>query len=183
MLVSRGEQEQAEQVLTESRRVFRSLGFLPLALFAETQLARLELEWGDPARALAILERVVEESSGVAYAADGLDAKVWFAHAHARAGSPEIGLAALDDAVAAAGEEATQYAAATGRARAACLTALGRRDEAAACLESALESALQQGLLYEQMLIRTARLELGSAEGPEELRERDRLAQLLGLAE
>ncbi len=63
VLVSRGDYGQAEQVLTEARRMLRSSGFLPLALFAETQLARMVLERGDGVGALAVLERIVEEAA------------------------------------------------------------------------------------------------------------------------
>ena len=65
--------------------------------------------------------------------------------------------------------------------RAVSLAALGRRDESRACLERALDAALEQSLLYEQLLARRALAELGDA-GEEELRETRRLAQLLGLA-
>jgi tetratricopeptide (TPR) repeat protein len=183
VLISAGEYEQAEQALTEARRVGRSMGFLPLALWTETQLGRLELERGDAERALSLLERVLDECSQVTYAAVVLEASVWFAHAHARAGSPATGLKALEEAVEGAGAEAVQVSAAVDRARAACFAALGQTDSAREMLDRALEAALDQDFLYEQLLVRRARLELGvGADVEEELRERDRLAQLLRLA-
>jgi class 3 adenylate cyclase/tetratricopeptide (TPR) repeat protein len=182
LLVSRGDYDEASVVLVEARRILRSLGFLPMALFAETQLARLQLEHGDAALALTQLEAVATEAAQVSYVAISLDAALWFAHAHAAAGSPDVGLSALDAAVVAAGEEAQQLSTNVDRARAACLVGLGRGDEARATLERALAAADERGLLYEQFLARQALLELGDVSGSaEELRERDRLAQLLGL--
>ncbi len=112
-----------------------------------------------------------------------LEAGVYLAHAHARAGSPAAGLAALDAAVAAASDEASLYASAVERARAACLVALDRDEEARELLDRSLAAAEKQGLLYEELLARRARFELGGegADADEELREIDRLAQLLGV--
>jgi hypothetical protein len=56
--------------------------------------------------------------------------------------------------------------------------------EARINLDSAVEAALAQGLLYEELLARRARARLREpgVEAEEELREIDRLAQLLELA-
>jgi hypothetical protein len=71
------------------------------------------------------------------------------------------------------------------RVRGALLAALGRLDEASECLEGALAGARRQSLLYEQLLTLRGRSELARARGHEpsreELREADRLAQLLGI--
>ncbi len=183
LLIGKSELDEAERLLTDSRRVLRASTFRALALFAEIQLARCALERGDAAGAVGSLETVAAEAATVGYAAIVLEAGVYLAHAHARAGSPAAGLAALDAAVAAASDEASLYAAAVERARAACLVALDRDEEARELLDRALAAAERQGLLYEQLLARQARFELGDpgAEADEELREIDRLAQLLGV--
>jgi hypothetical protein len=76
------------------------------------------------------------------------------------------------------------HAAAIERARAACLSALCRSEEARVCLDKALGVAKSQGLLYEEMLIRRDRSRLAEPglEADEELREAERIAQLLGIA-
>jgi class 3 adenylate cyclase/tetratricopeptide (TPR) repeat protein len=182
VLVSRGDYEQAEPVLIEARRTLRSAGFLPLALFAETQLARIALERGEGVAALETLRRVVDEAAATSYAGIVLDAKLWLAQAHAAAGSPEAGLAIVEEAIAEAGEEAEQFAPAADRARAACLAALGRRHEARECLRRALATAEERKLLAEQLLIVRALIGLdGAAAGAEELGERDRLEAILGV--
>ena len=107
-----------------------------------------------------MLERIVAEATGVGFAALLLEAGIYLAHAHAQAGSPGAGLEVLDSTVIAAGEDAALYAAALARARAACVAALGRRAEALEWLARALKAAEEQGLLYEQLLARRARVRL-----------------------
>ena len=183
LLIGKGELDEAERLLTDSRRVLRASTFRALALFAEIQLGRCALERGDAAAAVGSLETVAAEAATVGYAAIVLEAGVYLAHAHARAGSPAAGIAALDAAVAAASDEASLYAAAVDRARAACLVAFDHVEEARELLDRALAAGESQGLLYEQLLARQARSKLGDAAGDadEELREIDRLAQLLGV--
>lgn len=183
LLIGRGELAEAEELLVGARRVLRSSGFAVFALFAEIQLARCALDRGDAGAARPALEAIIEEATRVGYAAITLEAGTYVAHALAREGSPQKGLDALAAAVTAAGSEAAMYGAAIERARAGCLVALGRPEDALAALERALASALEQGLLYEQLLVRRARVALtgpGEAE-PEEMREIERLAHLLGI--
>ena len=184
--MSRGDLDEAERVLTDARRVLRSSGFTPFALFAETQLARCALERGEAPEALASLSRIVEEAGGLGHAGIVLEITVYFAQAQALAGDAAAGLEALDAASVAAGEEAALLSVPVDRVRAACLLSLGRSDEAAACLDRALVAAERQGLLYEQLLVHRARRVLRGERDPEEaseeLREATRLAQLLGVA-
>jgi tetratricopeptide (TPR) repeat protein len=184
LLVSQGRYEEAEPVLRDARRVLRSAGFTPFAIFAEIQLARSALNRGEAQDALESLTRIGAEAASVDYAALVLEAGIYLAHAQAQAGAPEVGLEVLDAAVVAAGDDAALYAAAVDRARAACLVALDRLPEACEQLDRALEAARAQGLLYEELLVRRARVLLREpgAEAEEELRETDRLAQLLDLA-
>jgi tetratricopeptide (TPR) repeat protein len=182
LLVSRGELDEAEQLLGNARRVLRASGMTAFALFAEMQLARCELERGEAAKALELLESLVDAAQTVGHSLIVLELNVWLAHAHALAGSPQIGLDTLDTAAAAAGDEAVLHAAPVDRARAACLLALARPLEARTCLERALEAARAQGLVYEELLARRALADLAEGVTREELREHDRLAQLLRIA-
>jgi class 3 adenylate cyclase len=183
LLIGRGELDEAEELLIDARRVLRSSDFAVFALFAEIQLARCALERGDAETARPALEAIVAEATKVGYAAITLEAGTYLAQALAREGAAQEGLDALAAAVTTAGSEAAMYGAAIERARAACLVALGRSADALVALETALASALEQGLLYEQLLIRRARVELTDPAQvqPEELREIKRLAQLPGI--
>jgi len=178
--ISRGRPDEAQQLLTESRRVLRSSGFAPYAIFADIQLARCALERGDAQESLGILDRIGPEAVEVGYAALVLEIAAYSAQSHARAGSPETGLEQLDATIA-TGDEAALYAAAIERARAACLAALGRNGDARERLDRALEAARGQGQLFEQLLARRARVALEGGD-EEELREIERLAQLLGIS-
>ncbi len=185
VLVSRGELDKAETVLTEARRALRAAGFTPHALFAETQRARIALERGRVAEALAGLEVIVAEAATTGHPIIALETVVHLAHAHVVAGSPEAGFAALDEAVGSASEVVALLAVPVDRARAECLAALGRLDEAATYLESALAGAVRQRLLYEQLLIRRAADQLARERGEEpsveDVQEVERLLNILGL--
>ena len=182
VLIGRGQLDEAEHLLTDARRVLRSSSFAVFALFAEIQLARCALARGDAAEARTSLEQLAVEAEAVGYAAIRLEAGIYLAHACAQTVSPRQGLDALDAALSAAGADAALYEAAVERARAACLATLDDREGALACLERALDRAMRQGLLYEQLLTRRARLTLTEGRvGGEELREVGRLAQLLGV--
>ena len=86
---------------------------------------------------------------------------------------------------AAAGEEAALLSVMVDRIRGLYLIALDRMEEADASLALALSAAMQQGMLYEQLLVRQARRDvadrLGRCTSAEELGEIDRLLQLLRL--
>ena len=186
VLVTRGELDAAETILTDARRALRAAGLTPYALFAETQLARAKLERGDAAESLLSLARIVDEAEGIGHAGIVLEIAVYFAHAATVAGQPERGLGVLNEAARAAGEEAVMLSVPVDRVRGMALVALGRVDEAAACFERALVGARKQSLLYEQSLVLreqavSARL-LGAEPSAEESSEADRLARLLGIS-
>ncbi|MGZ4315726.1 MAG: AAA family ATPase [Gaiellaceae bacterium] len=184
LLVGRGQLDEAERVLTEARRVLRAMGATPWVLFVETQLARCALERGDVDKAAEALGRIIEDARGVGYAASVLEMTVYYAQAEAMAGRADAGLAAIEQAAAAAGDEAALYVAPLERARSVCLRLLGRDDESRACLDAALAVAEAQGQPYEQLLARSSRAGvMVGMEKDEELREVLRLAQLLGITD
>jgi tetratricopeptide (TPR) repeat protein len=185
VFVNRRAFEEAASVLRDARRVLRATGVIPFALLAEAQLARIDLEQGRPAEALASLTQVLDEMIDVDQAGFALEVGIHFASAAGAAGQPARGLERLDELAEKAGEEAGQAAVQVARVRGALLAALGRLDEAWECLEAALAGSRRQSLLYEQLLTLRQRSELARARGleqsREELREAHRLAQLLGI--
>jgi ATP/maltotriose-dependent transcriptional regulator MalT len=182
LLVGRGQLDEAERLLTEARRVLRAVDATPWVLFVETQLARCALERSDIDGATQSLGRIIEEARGVGYTASVLEMTVYYAQAEAMAGRAEAGLAALEGAAAAAGDEAALYAVPLDRARSVCLRVLGREGDSRTCLDAALAAAQAQGQLYEQLLARSSRAGVMTGmEKDEELREVLRLAQLLGI--
>ena len=186
VLVSLERFDEAEAVLTDARRVLRASGEVPFALFTETQLARALLGRGRSQEAFEALGEILAEAEGLEHAGIALEIAVYYASAATAAGKPEVALAQLDRAAAGAGGEVALFAAPVNRARAEALAALGRLDEAEACLELALTEARRQALLYHELLILRARAALASLLGREtdgeELREATRLARLLGLS-
>jgi tetratricopeptide (TPR) repeat protein len=182
LLISLGRLDEATRVLTDARRVLRSSGFTPFALFAETQLARCTLERGETDAAVAALRAIVDEAAGMGHAGIVLEITLYYAQAQARAGNGAEGLDALNAAAFTAGEDAVFLAAPLERSRAACLAAMGRAADAREFLERGLRAAEEQGLVYEQLLARRDLLALaGELPRDEELRETERLAQQLGL--
>ena len=185
VLVSLGRLDEAEAVLTDARRILRASGEAPFALFAETQLARAVLARGRPRDAFDMLRKILQEAEQLEHAAASLEIAVNFASAATAAGEPELALAELERAAGRAGDEVALFAAPVNRVRGEALAALGRLDEAEACLERALAEARRQALLYHELLIIRERAALRSLRGTEpdleELREAGRLAQLLGV--
>lgn len=179
LLISRGQLGEAEQILAEARRVLTSSGYAAFALFAELQLARCALERGEVDDALRSLRRVRREAAGVGYEALLLEIDVQLAVALARAGSAAEGLELLDRVAPGEAGEARLYVAPAERARATCLLALGRDGEAEATLTTALAAAEEQGLLYEQLLVRRLRARLRPRD--DDLLEAERLARRLGV--
>ena len=139
-----------------------------------------------PTRECRALELLVEEAHGIGHAGIALEITIYYAEAMIAASDPSTALDVLEAADSGSmSDEAALLAVPLARVRASCLMALGRDEEARACLGEALAGAERQGLLYEQLRLRQANVELAGRTGievePEELLEITRLRQLLGL--
>ena len=187
VLVNRGSLDEAEEVLRDARRVLRAAGLTPDALLAETHLARIPLAQGRSTEALDLLGRILEEADATEQANVVVEVAVHFATAASVAGAASDGLRVLQEAAQVAGDEASQWEVSLERVRGSLLTALGRFDEAQASLDRALGGARLHSLPYEEFLTLRERARLAQASGAqpseEELREADRLAQLLKLSD
>ena len=79
LLISRGRFDEAEPVLKEAIRTLRASEAIDGALFAETQLGRLELERGEFDRAIELLEAARNESIEQGQTVNGLEAALYVA--------------------------------------------------------------------------------------------------------
>jgi len=158
---------------------------IPFALLAETQLARISLARGEADNALESLTHTYTEMEQIGQAGFVLTVAIHLAEAANAAGEASRGLSVLDESARRAGSEAVVQAASVDRMRGALLATLGRIDEARDRLDRALALAREQSLVYEELLVLRQRAELAESSGRdpdrEELRESERLAQLLGI--
>ncbi|MGA8038843.1 MAG: adenylate/guanylate cyclase domain-containing protein [Acidimicrobiia bacterium] len=154
VLVSMGRFDEAEAVLREARRVLRAQKDVLFALFAETQLGRLAMERGALDIAISSLTKIVDDAitSGQSFIA--VDTSVHLAEAHVRNGDPETAHQVITVAQQLAGEDAALYEVPLERVRAAALLRQGRLVEAAERARRMLDSAKQQGLVYEEALLK-----------------------------
>jgi class 3 adenylate cyclase/tetratricopeptide (TPR) repeat protein len=153
VLISRGKLDEAEVVLHEARRVLRGQNVVSFALFAETQLGRLNMESGNHEAAVAALTAVIDEAKRLGQDFIAVDASVHLADALTRAGEPVRALEVIEDARQLAGEDAPLYEVPLERLRAATLLGMGRPEAALSHIEPALASARQQRLVYEEALL------------------------------
>ncbi len=185
LLVSQGALDEAEAVLADARRRLRASGFADAAIFADVQIGRLLLARRSSAEALDVLQRAVDEAGALGHPKLAQLVSIELGAALLRAGDPESALAVLDAAERAAGDEAMDLKVPLGLARGSALMAVGRYDEAAGDLSTALVLARRQRLLYEEAQLLEARAELArltrSAPDEEELQEARRLLQLLSV--
>ena len=186
LLVSRGMLEEADRVLSGARTALRSSGVAIGGIVADLQIARLEIARGNPQAAVEICVAAIEEARTGGFSDLVLEGAIHLASAHVAAGEPGQALDVLDESADLAVDEDRAYLRAPyARAKAAALMALERVDETAALLEDALNEARGQHLAYEEFLALTARSDLAERQGTEnaeELREAQRLQQLLGIS-
>ncbi len=187
VLISRGRLAEAEEVLTEAKGVLRANKYLRFALFAETQLGRLSLERGDLVEAISALKAVVAEATSQNQTLIAVDAAVHLAEAYVRSNDPEAALNVVAEAQQLAGDDAALFEIPLGRVQARALLTLGRREEAAAHIATALAGARQQGLIFEQALLLLIQAELAVSQDPDSvgdaLGEAERLLKGLGVQE
>jgi tetratricopeptide (TPR) repeat protein len=172
VLISRGSLDEAEAVLQEARRVLRGHDYVSFALFAETQLARLMMERGQNSAAIAALTGIIDEAKQTGQPYFGVDAALHLADALTRSGEPGSALEVIGTAQELAGEDAELYSVPLERLRAAALIALARPDEALGHLESALASAREQRLVYEEAQILMLEAAIGAGDGASDQAQR-----------
>ena len=165
LLVSRGAFEEAEAMLREATRVLSAARALDDLLFAEIQMGRLYVERGDPDLAVDHLVAIRREAAALGQTGFAFEAAMHLASAWVLTGRHETALQTLDDALAEVGTVDAVYLSNFERVRGATLAGSGRLDEARAAIDAGLASAQDQGLIYEEGLLRLAAIELDRVEG------------------
>ncbi len=145
VLISRGALDEAEAVLLEARRALRGLQMRAAAVFAEIQLGRLAIARGRVDDAVSALSALRDEAGSIEYAFLVVESSVHLASALVLSGRPAEALSVLGDAERVAGDEAMQLAVPIGRVRAEALVGLGRSTEAAATINTSLDSRTGAG--------------------------------------
>jgi class 3 adenylate cyclase/tetratricopeptide (TPR) repeat protein len=172
MLANQGHLDRADEELTAAVRVMAASGFTEGAAHGEMQLARIRLARGDVEGAAELADRARHTFVERRQASSALQAAVVRAGADVRAGRPTDALTLLDQAVAAAGREATSAAPSVAHVRARALLALDRADEAEAEVARGLEAAHRQEMPYEEAVLRWLAAELPGRSPAEQASER-----------
>ena len=165
MLVRRGELDEAMPILREAVRIMRSSGFADGAAYAEIQIGRLLVCRGAFSEADVLLERTGAEMRQLGTATSALEAACVRAEAKAFLGQSRESQELLESAVDAAGDAARAYGAQIAIARTQALAAAAQAEEALATVETGLESARRDGMPYEEALLMSYRIELGTRKG------------------
>jgi class 3 adenylate cyclase/tetratricopeptide (TPR) repeat protein len=153
VLVSQGRLDAAEDVLVPSVRVLRAHGLVDAAIFAEIQLARLQLLRGD-AGAMERLSALRGEAIRTGQVQSAIEAAILIAHGLVIAGMSEEALDTLAETERGSGDDAELYGSMIARTRAQALGALGRTGEARDAVAAGLTQAREQGLAFEVAQLR-----------------------------
>ncbi|HEU4758303.1 MAG TPA: AAA family ATPase [Agromyces sp.] len=151
--ISQGRLEEAETVLVPSVRVLRAHGLVDAAIFAEIQLARLQLLRGDVG-AMDRLSALRAEAIRTGQVQSAIEAAILVAHGLVIAGLPEQALDTLAETERRSGGDAELYGSMIARTRAQALAALGRTEDARDAVEAGLAQAREQGLAFEVAQLR-----------------------------
>ncbi|MGR0319509.1 adenylate/guanylate cyclase domain-containing protein [Agromyces sp. ZXT2-3] len=153
VLVSQRRFAEAEPVLVSAVRVLRAHGRVDAAIFAEIQLARLRLLRCDD----GALENLVElhaEATRTGQVQSAIEAAILIAYGLVMEDRPLEALDLLDRTEEGAGDEAEVYGSSLARTRAQALAAVGRIAEAREAVGVGLATAREQGLMYEEAMLR-----------------------------
>lgn len=185
LLVSQGKLTEAEPILADAVRTLRAAGDRDNAVNGELQRARLLAAGGDREAARDLFGQVVDEALELGQIQFAYEATIYLAELKVAAGESEEALADLVRATARVGEEAEFYEPKRARVAALAHVELGSPDDAWAELANGLQAAEAMGLLYDEALIRSTRLELmerwGLATDPADGEAASRLLARLGV--
>jgi tetratricopeptide (TPR) repeat protein len=185
VLVSLDRLADATDVLTEARRVLRAHDLADFAIFADAQLARVDIKRGRHEEAVTTLEALTEEAFDVGHTGIALDATVHLADALIGAGRIEAALQVIENGQRLGGGDAAYFEVPLTRLKAAATSRLGDLERAAALADQALEAAREQDLPYEEALTLLVRADIAGLAGAEanagDVQEAERLLHILGV--
>jgi class 3 adenylate cyclase/tetratricopeptide (TPR) repeat protein len=183
VLVSLGRLSEAVEVLNDSRRLLRAHDLGDFAIFADAQLARVDIEKGNPDDAAATLTRLAEEAFEIGHTGIALDATVHLASALLSAGRAADAASAIEAGERLGGGDAIYFEVPLTRLKALAFARLGDVDEATRLIDRAVDGAREQQLSYEEALALKTRAEISRIAGIEpdrgDVEEADRLLHVL----
>jgi predicted ATPase/class 3 adenylate cyclase len=160
LLVNQGRLDEAEPVLRHAARALRASGYVSGAAFAEMHLGRLLTARGDLTAAEHMLSNVRDQLVTLGRLASAMETALYLAECRVLDGRAEDALLTIELAARLVKDDVSILDATRGRITAAALFAIGRTDQAAAELLSAIDTARRRGLAYELALLLLAAAEM-----------------------
>src|SRR5690606_2458561 len=160
LLVSQRKLDEAAPILEESIRTLRAAGDRDNAVNAELQQARRLAAGGDDEGARVLLRQVVDEALELGQIQFAYEATLYLAELKVAAGHATEAMEDLRRATARVGDEAEFFEPKRARVAALAYAALNQAHEALEEIASGLEAADAMGLLYDEALLRSTRLDL-----------------------
>ncbi len=165
LLLSRGEVDEAERLLLGAVRVLRASGMDWETAYGEMLLARVHLARGELDDAERLVTAAIDAFTSIGTRMTAFEASLVHCEIASAGGEFDRALAILAAAEEAAkGEEGPLHARACYQ-RATALLGLGRRKECAEVVAAGLDSAREQGMVFEEALLLRTGAELAIVEG------------------
>ena len=174
VLLSRGDVDEAESVLQDAVRVLRASGMEWEAAYGGMLLARCRLARADLDGAEADVIRALDTFTRLDTRMTALEASLVRAEIASARGDYVAALTIIDEAEAAAGEEAGPLGARCALQRVVALIGLGRPERALAVLEPGLAEARDAGMVPEEAALLDCRADLLERRGDAEEAAKDR---------
>ena len=149
VLVNQGRLDEAAPVLEDAARVLRASGHVWGAAFADLHLGRLLHARGDLVEAEALLRGCRDENARLGSPASAYEAALHLAECLVTAGRAQEALQVIEEAADGVGDDPSLLAPARALAEGRALAALGRREEAQACVATGVAAAREDDLGYD----------------------------------
>lgn len=165
ILIHQGRLDEAKSVLVSAIRVLRASGIESAAVFGYQLLARLHLKRGDLAEADRLARGVIENYLDLGSQLSAAEGTLLRAEIALERSSPQEALQLLAEAEEIGGAAAVALSAQLQLIRADALHRLGDADQAREVIDTGLEEARGQGLLFEEARLLELRARVLSAAG------------------
>jgi tetratricopeptide (TPR) repeat protein len=182
LLTRQGQLDRAEALLEHAIRVFRASGMESERAYGELLRSRVLLARGELHDADALARVVAEAYRVMGLRESVLEALLVAAEVAVRRGDHDEALALLDLELG-SGEEPALLRPAISLVRAGALLGLGRTAQAHEVVNAGLATAREQGLLFEEALLRWARADLAAEPNADDRAEAERILASLGVTQ